>query len=115
MAQLRANGPYIWVTWLPRLLTGGSSCEWESWFKAQHYSDSWTRMPSDFDLSKWLTTHTALLNESRGTWERKGCSVLTETQNHFNLRGNSAVLAGKPDLVARKSHEATGVHRRQNW
>ena len=28
MAQLRANGPYIWVTWLPRLLSGESSYEW---------------------------------------------------------------------------------------
>ena len=72
----------------------------QSWFKAQHYSDSWTRMPSDFDLTKWLTNHTTFLNESRGTWERKGYSVLTEGQNHFNLKGNSAVLAGKPDLVA---------------
>ena len=105
MARIRANGPYIWVTWLPKLLSGLNSCEWASWFKAQHYSDSWARMPSDFDLSKWLTAHTALLNESRVTWERKGYSVLTEGQNHFNLRGNSAVLAGKPDLVARKGDE----------
>ena len=102
MAQLRANGPYIWVTWLPKLLSGQTSCEWASWFKAQHYSDSWTRMPSDFDLTRWLTAHTALLNESRVTWERKGYSALTEGQNHFTLRGDSAVLAGKPDLVARK-------------
>ena len=105
MAQIRANGPYIWVTWLSKLLSGGSSCEWASWFKAQHYSDSWTRMASDFDLSKWLTAHTALLNESRGVWERRGYSALTEGQNHFNLRGNSAVLAGKPDLVAHKDDE----------
>ena len=28
MAQLRATGPYIWVTWLPRLLSGEGSCEW---------------------------------------------------------------------------------------
>ncbi len=107
MAQLRANGPYIWVTWLPKLLSGLNSCEWASWFKAQHYSDSWARMPSDFDLSKWLTAHTALLNESRVTWERNGYSALTEGQNHFNLRGNSAVLAGKPDLVARKGDGVT--------
>ena len=65
MAQLRANGPYIWVTWLPKLLSGQTSCEWASWFKAQHYSDSWTRMP---DLTRWLTAHTALLNESRVTF-----------------------------------------------
>ena len=36
MVQLRATGPYLWVTWLPRLLSGESSCEWASWFKAHH-------------------------------------------------------------------------------
>ena len=109
MAQFRTTGPYIWVTWLPRLLTGESSCEWASWFKAQHDGNSWPKMPSDFDLTQWLTDHTALLNESRATWERQGYSVLTEDQNHFTLRGSSAVLAGKPDLVARKGDEATVV------
>ena len=39
MAQIGANGPYIWVTWLPRPLSGGSSCEWSLWFKAQHEGD----------------------------------------------------------------------------
>ena len=66
-------------------------------------------MPSGFDLTRWLTNHTTLLNESKGTWERKGYSVLTEGQNHFNLKGNSAVLAGKPDLVASRGDEATVI------
>ena len=26
--------PYIWTTWLPRLLTDENSCEWAVWFKA---------------------------------------------------------------------------------
>ena len=98
MAQLRNGGPYIWVTWLPRLLSGESSCEWVSWFKAQYDGDSWSRMPSDFDLTKWLIDHTALLNQSREAWERKGFSVQTEDQSRLSLRGSSAVLAGKPDL-----------------
>ena len=75
-----------------------------SWLLAG-YGDAVLPSASDFDLSKWLTAHTALLNESRVTWERKGYSALTEGQNHFNLRGNSAVLAGKPDLVAHKGDE----------
>ena len=37
--------PYIWTTWLPRLLTGENSCEWVVWFKAQH--QDWTRRPPD--------------------------------------------------------------------
>ena len=109
MAQLRNNGAYVWVTSLSKLLSGESSCEWASWFKAQHYSDSWARMPSDFDLTKWLVNHTALLNGSRESWERKGYSVLTEDQNRFSLRGSSAVLAGRPDLVARKGDEVVVI------
>ena len=109
MAQLRTNGPYIWVTWLPRLLSGESSCEWASWFKAQHEGWSWTRMPSDFDQTSWLLNHTALLNQQHQRWEQRGYSVLTEGQNSFNLRGSSAVLAGKPDLVARRRDEVTVI------
>ena len=100
MAQYRATGPYVWVTWLPRLLSGESSCEWASWFKAQHEGWSWSRMPSDFDQTGWLMNHTSLLNRQRQRWEAQGYTVLTEGQNSFNLRGSSAVLAGKPDLVA---------------
>ncbi len=105
MAQFRATGPYVWVTWLPRLLSGESSCEWASWFKAQHEGLSWSRMPSDFDQAGWLMNHTALLNKQRQRRETQGYTVLTEAQNSFNLRGSSAVLAGKPDLVARRRDE----------
>ena len=110
MAELRNEGPYVWVTWLPRLLTGESFLRvGPLGFKAQHYGNSWARMPSDFDLSQWLMDHTVLLNELRGNWERQGYSVLTEDQNHFTLRGSSAVLAGKPDLVARKGNKVTVI------
>ena len=109
MVQLRATGPYLWVTWLPRLLSGESSCEWASWFKAQHEGWSWSRMPSDFDQAGWLLNHTALLNEQRLRWEQQGYTVLTEGQNSFNLRGSSAVLAGTPDLVARRRDQITVI------
>ena len=53
--------------------------------------------------------HTALLNEQREAWEKQGCSVLTEAQNSFTLRGSSASLAGKPDLVAQRRDGATVI------
>ena len=109
MASLRTHGPYVWVTWLPRLLSGESSCEWASWFKAQHEGWSWSHMPSDFDQAGWLLNHTALLNQQRQRWEQQGYSVLTEGQNSFNLRGSRAVLAGKPDLVARRRDQITVI------
>jgi hypothetical protein len=107
MAQLRATGPYIWVTWLPRLLSGGSSCEWSSWFKAQHEGGSWARAPSAFDQVSWQMAHTAAINESRRRWEERGYTVFTENQNWFCLGGRSAALGGKPDLIARRGDAGT--------
>ena len=109
MAQIRATGPFVWITWLSRLLSGESSREWASWFKTQHEGWSWSRMPSGFDQTDWMMNHTALLNEQRHKWEQQGYSVLTEGQNSFNLRGSSAVLAGKPDVVARHRDEITVI------
>ena len=67
LAQRREH-PYIWATWLPRLLTGENSCEWAVWFKA-HYQD-WTKVPSDFNQAQWILNHTALLNKRKAEWNR---------------------------------------------
>ena len=106
MAQKRSTGPYIWATSLPRLLTGENSCEWAGWFKAQHENSRWTRTRNDFDQTKWLLDHTALLCDQKRNWESKGYTVLTEGQNTFRLRGKTATLAGKPDLVAVRGNTA---------
>ena len=102
MARTRDTGPYIWVTWVSKLLAGDASCEWASWFKAQHDGNSWARMPSDFDQVGWLTAHTSLLNKMSVDWGANGYSVFVEGQNSMALRGRSTTLAGKPDLIARK-------------
>ena len=109
MAKIRNGGPYIWATALPKLLTGENSCEWAAWFKAQHEGGSWARRQSDFDTTKWLLNHTALLNEQRNLWEERGYEVFIEGQNKFALRGRYATLAGKPDLVVRKGDEVVVV------
>ena len=53
-----------------------------------------------------MLDHTALLNERRANWEVGGFDVDVDTQNRFELRGKSATLAGRPDLVARRDDEA---------
>ena len=101
------SGPYIWVTWLSKLLVGDRSCEWAAWFKAHHRN--YARAPSPFDAVTWQMNHTALLNDVRERLEFDGNRVLSEDQNYFNLRGNSgAVLGGKPDLVVTRD-DATGT------
>ena len=116
MAQ-RRDRPYIWTTWLPKLLTGESSCAWATWFKA-HYQN-WSKPPSGFDQAEWLMRHTALLNEQKE--ERTGANraVYVEGQNAFRLRGATATLAGKPDLVILDGREVTIIDvktgREQAW
>ena len=108
MAELR-TGPYIWATWLSKLLVGDMSCEWASWFKA-HYK-GYERMPSTFDMVTWQMNHTSLLNDVRDKLEADGLTVLTENQSYFNLRGGSGtVIGGKPDLVSLDSDGAGTIY-----
>ena len=103
----RREHPYIWATWLPRLLTGENSCEWAIWFKAHH--QNWTKPPSNFDQAQWLLSHTALVNERIRNWEVGGFEVDVEAQNRFELRGRTATLAGRPDIIAHREDEAVIV------
>ncbi len=89
--------PYIWTTWLTKLLTGESSCEWATWFRAHH--QGWERPPNGFNFSQWQLDHTALLNETRRKFEDSGYDVRVEGQNAFRLQGRIATLAGQPDLI----------------
>ena len=99
--------PYIWATWLPRLLTGENLCKWAVWFKAHH--QNWTKVPSDFNQAQWMLNHTALLNERRANWEVGGYNVEVEGQNSFQLRGRSATLAGRPDLITQREDGSEAV------
>ena len=98
------ESPYVWATWLARLLAGEASCEWAAWFRA-HYQD-WAKPESDFNQAQWMLDHTALVNQERESREKLGYTVFTEGQNAFRLRGKFATLAGKPDLIAVKNSDA---------
>ena len=97
MAQ-RRDKPYIWVTWLTKLLVGENSCEWAAWFRANHEGQSYDKVPSTFDATEWQLQYTQLLTKIRAEIEAAGKGGFTENQNSFTLRGRTAVLGGKPDL-----------------
>ena len=102
MPVLRKDGPYIWVTWLNKLITGDQSCEWAYWFRTQFDSNSWTRAERVGNLARWQVGHTDLLNRKARELSEEGYTVTREAQNHFTIKGDLATLAGKPDLVARQ-------------
>jgi len=99
MATRRTGKPYIWVTWLAKLL-GGNECLWSAWFKAHFKYEKFQEMASD--LVEWNREHNALMARRRRDLEADGWTVTSEDQNAFKLEGASAVVAGKPDLIATK-------------
>ena len=104
-AATKRETPYVWVTWLTKLMSGEDSCQWARWFRI-HY-EGYEKMPSDFDSVGWNMRHTRLLNETANKWEDEGWSVKIEGENKFSMDWyltdkTHLILGGKPDIVARR-------------
>jgi hypothetical protein len=93
----RRPEPYVWVSWITKLLAGESSCLWSAWFRA-HFQTA--KAQNGLDLGTWQIDHSAMLRKVAAEHEAEGLEVFTEVQNAFNLKGRIGTLAGKPDVVA---------------
>lgn len=97
------SNPFIWVSWLSKIMAGEKQCEWACWFRS-HYQ--WEKLPSGLDLAKWTANHAELLRARRATLEAEGFTVYVEDQNSFTLIGQTGIeVSGKPDLVALRGNE----------
>jgi len=98
MAVLRTD-PYIWVTWLTKLLAGESMCEWSAWFRAHH--KDYDKLPAEFDVAAWTIDHRELVNARRDQLLDEGYTVHIEDENAFRRIGKTGiVVSGKPDIFA---------------
>lgn len=98
MAETR-NSPYVWVTWLSKVMAGEQSCLWAPWFRSHH--QNYHKLNGDLDLARWNVEHTRLLTETRTALLRTGAEVRVEGQNSFRYaHASGGTLAGKPDIVA---------------
>lgn len=95
----RRAEPYVWVSWITKLLAGESNCVWSAWLRA-HYQTA--KAQNGPDLGTWQLDHSAMLRKAASECEEKGFEVFTEDQNSFSLKGKTGTLAGKPDVVAVK-------------
>jgi hypothetical protein len=94
--------PYVWATWISKLLAGEASCVWSAWFRAHHLFAKTER--ADFDLDRWALDHTAVVRRVAAEFEGD-YTVKTERQNQFTLTGKVGTLAGCPDAVAVRGDE----------
>lgn len=95
--------PYLWPTWITKILAGEASCEWATWFKV-HYQD-YEKAPRDGNLTAWIARHTELLQKRAAELRKDGYDVFVEEQNKFTLKGKSCTIGGKPDIVAIKADD----------
>jgi hypothetical protein len=103
-SAVKRPNPFIWVTWLSKIMAGEKQCEWASWFRS-HYI--WEKLPSGLDVAKWTADHAQLLRARKVALEAEGFTVYAEDQNSFTLVGQTGIeVAGKPDLVAIRGQEA---------
>lgn len=89
--------PYIWVTWLSRLMAGETSCNWAPWFKTNYPKRDDERVPSDLNVAGWQIAHTRILNELVNEQRSPGKRIIRESNLRF--RHQNFVLAGRPDLI----------------
>src|SRR5262245_28619713 len=89
--------PYVWVSWITKLLAGETSCVWSAWLRA-HYQTA--KMPTAFQPGGWQMDHSALLRKTAADHRSDGFDTYAEGQNLFTLKGRSGTLSGKPDVVA---------------
>jgi CRISPR/Cas system-associated exonuclease Cas4 (RecB family) len=109
----------VWVSWLCPLLAGEAQCSYAAWMKSR-YRDV-KRSDPTFDLAAWNAAHTALLARRTQELLDTGWRVRIENENAFRLKGASAILAGKPDLLAlregvvRVIDGKTGQPKNRDW
>ena len=72
MTVLRENGPFIFPSWLPKLLAGINRCEWRVWFQVQHDGKSWQKRQDDSGLARYNMEHTELLRLAVEEYEQRG-------------------------------------------
>jgi len=98
------SNPFIWVSWLSKLMAGEKQCEWACWFRS-HFI--WDKVPSGLDVAKWTADHAQLLRARKAELEAQGFTVYAEDQNSFTLQGTDGIeVSGKPDIVAIRGEEA---------
>ena len=119
MATPRGGLPFVYVTGLTGILAGEQQCTYASWFKAKY---RYTKRPDEtFNLAAWTTDHTRLLQRRAEELQAEGWRVRLENENAFRLKGDHALLAGKPDLIATRDgvvrivDAKTGQPKNRDW
>lgn len=100
-ATRKTGKPYVWVTWLAKAIASDAPCMYSPWFRAHYQYTKYEEQASN--LGEWNRKHTALMIPRRQELEAAGYTCRVEEP--FKLKGKTADIAGKMDLVAIKGDD----------
>lgn len=89
--------PNSFVTHLTGIIEGSEVCELRPWLQARHKYKA-----DGKDWTAWRVQHTALVQQQASVLQGDGWMVRLESENYWRLKGESAMLSGKPDIVAER-------------
>ncbi len=95
----RPGLPTFWSTGIARALVGENACMLQPWLLSHFQIDKRPR-PDSGALAKWKSDHTQQLQAERDRLQAEGWKLRVE--QFFRLTGQSAILSGKPDLIAQQ-------------
>ncbi len=107
MVDKKRRKPYVFTTWITKLLSGEQACWFAAWFKSNHTYDK--TKDDEFDREGWQKKHDAIVNRREAELKSEGWTTRKEAEAEFIVEGRAADVAGKPDLVAVKGDRAIVV------
>lgn len=99
MPDTKRSKPYVWPTWITKLLSGEDKCWWKSWYRAHHKYDK-REDPDRTRLDAWTKEHDEMVERRAARLRSKGRVVHVEEEAAFKIEGRDGILAGKPDIVS---------------
>jgi hypothetical protein len=85
--------PYIWVTWMTKLISGDASCDFSLWFRARH---KYEKLSPGFELTRWTHEHDELVR-SRAS-DLKAVHLTPTLEKGMTVQGRSSTVSGRPDI-----------------
>lgn len=90
---IRRDKPFIWVTWLAKLLFGSNQCKWSVWHRA-HFD--YNKRP-DKDWTESNIKHTAIRTRLLEDLENRDCDILLERE--VLIDDPNVTIKGKIDAL----------------
>ncbi len=93
LSSLQKRAPYVWVTWMTKLISGEAVCDWSLWFRAWH---RYEKLSPGIDLSRWTKEHDELVRARAESLDLMDYGVTLEES--LTVRGKVVTVSGKPDI-----------------